>query len=752
MSNPKISIIIPVYNTEKFIKECLDSIINQTFKDIEIICINDGSTDNSLNILNEYKDIDNRIRVFSQENSGAGVARNLGIEKSKGDYILFVDGDDWIKDNTCEKLYAQAIKLDTDMILFDAIEHKPNNKFRKRIYFPNDSFKEDYNTFTFDYHFRKNLVMNGMLVIWSKFYKTSFIKENNIKFYNHEVFNDVQFHIASMLFAKKIGYNPKIFYHYNRLGQPSLQNNNVKTQKSFILLDIFAEIKDFLIKNKFMDEFELNYLRFVITESENNLIKINYETKIPFFKKIKELFELLSVSSKSLNELPLKNSKFYINVLTCETYQEFNNLTNIHENKITDYEGILLNKLHEKNENIYDLKKENEILKKENEIFTKMQDDYLSNNTLILDSYSKIKQFHLFDSDYYRYHEKYNGNIHPYIHYIYQGFEEGKNPSKLFDNNFYIKHNKSEMNPLIYFVNYALPQGKIRIRPEINQPKSVNKLDIDKKLEKFNSNGLTENKRNPQLIVSLTSYPKRIDKIKYTLYSLLTQKLKPDRLILWLAHTQFPNKENDIPKDVLCLKENGLEIKWCEDIKSFKKLIPSLREFPNDLIVTVDDDIYLPDDWLEKLYNYHIQYPNYIICHRAKKIKINDTGKLCPYNEWELITEENEPSLLNFITGGAGALYPPKSLDDEIFNDGLFMELAPTSDDIWFWSMAVKNGTKIKIVKDNMYQLTYVSPEEEYNIFGDASTLWISNSTGLNDIHMDNVLKKFPEILNKIRE
>lgn len=104
MVNPEISIIIPVYNPGKFINKCLNSIIHQTFKNIEILCIDDGSTDNSLNILKEFQKNDKRIRIFSQENLGAAASRNLGIENSKGNYILFVDADDWIEEDMCEKL------------------------------------------------------------------------------------------------------------------------------------------------------------------------------------------------------------------------------------------------------------------------------------------------------------------------------------------------------------------------------------------------------------------------------------------------------------------------------------------------------------------------------------------------------------------------------------------------------------------------------------------------------------------------
>ena len=109
-NNIKISIIVPVYNVEKYLRECLDSLINQTLEDIEIICVNDGSTDSSPQILEEYASRDSRIRVFHQENQGVSVAYNYGIKQVKGKYFTIVDSDDWIREDSCELLYETIEK------------------------------------------------------------------------------------------------------------------------------------------------------------------------------------------------------------------------------------------------------------------------------------------------------------------------------------------------------------------------------------------------------------------------------------------------------------------------------------------------------------------------------------------------------------------------------------------------------------------------------------------------------------------
>ena len=114
----KVSVIVPVYNVENFLKECLDSIVNQTLYDIEIICINDGSTDNSLAILESYAKSDDRIKIISQENKGLGAVRNVAFNHISGDYVFFIDSDDYIDLNTLKKLYENAISNDSDLVFF----------------------------------------------------------------------------------------------------------------------------------------------------------------------------------------------------------------------------------------------------------------------------------------------------------------------------------------------------------------------------------------------------------------------------------------------------------------------------------------------------------------------------------------------------------------------------------------------------------------------------------------------------------
>lgn len=280
----------------------------------------------------------------------------------------------------------------------------------------------------------------------------------------------------------------------------------------------------------------------------------------------------------------------------------------------------------------------------------------------------------------------------------------------------------------------------------------VNKKLVQEEIDKFNEIGITENKRNPKIIVSLTSFPKRMTDIHFCLYSLLKQNFKPDEVILWLSEEEFPNKENDLPESVLSLRKNGLSIKWCENIRSYKKLIPCLREYPDDFIVTADDDIFYPENWLECLWQYHLKYPDCVISQRSRKIEVDSNNSFKPYETWKLIKNDVKESYLNLCTCGSGTLFFPDSLSENVVKQEIFQKISPTSDDLWFWAMAVLNKVKIKAIPNsNMLYLCYVNYARDFG-FLEEKTLYHFNSVGGNTSNFNNILSCFPEILDIINQ
>ena len=200
-----------------------------------------------------------------------------------------------------------------------------------------------------------------------------------------------------------------------------------------------------------------------------------------------------------------------------------------------------------------------------------------------------------------------------------------------------------------------------------------------------------------KVIVSLTSYGRRVnDVLVFSIYSLLSQTYRPDEIVLWLDKDNWTDKK--LPKRLYCLKEKGLlTIKYCEDLRSFKKLIPALEAYPNDIIITVDDDLYCKWDMVERLIRAHKQNPGCIITHRAHRPHVIG-NQFAEYSTWD-DTISNESHGMVFPTGGAGCLYKREYLYDDVCRKDLFMKLTPLADDVWFYFMGVLKGTKQIVLK-----------------------------------------------------
>ena len=282
--------------------------------------------------------------------------------------------------------------------------------------------------------------------------------------------------------------------------------------------------------------------------------------------------------------------------------------------------------------------------------------------------------------------------------------------------------------------------------------RGINKEKVSHEIEKFFESselGIIDEKRELEIIVSLTSYPDRIYDIHYNIYSLLKQTLKPNRIILWLGEEQFPNRDKDLSKKLLEFTKYGLTIKYTKDIKQFKKLIPALKEYQNSIIVTADDDIFYPQNWLEKLYNCWKNHNDCIVCHRAHKIKIENRHFL-PYNDWEHCIVEEKSSFYHFFTGAGGVLYPLNSLYKDVLNADVLKKISPKSDDVWFWAMAVLNNTKIKIVDDEPFRnLLYINPDREIGLNGDGA-LWTLYNKEEKNIQLEKLINHYPQIMEKL--
>ena len=208
---------------------------------------------------------------------------------------------------------------------------------------------------------------------------------------------------------------------------------------------------------------------------------------------------------------------------------------------------------------------------------------------------------------------------------------------------------------------------------------------------------MNHNIPNQQVIVSMTSFPAAISYAQKAIESILNGSVLPNKVILYLTFSQFGEK--GIPQELLNLSQNNpkFEIRnYDKDIRSYRKLIPALADFPDAIIITVDDDVTYNKNMLRDLLHLHIQYPNAILAHRVKLMK---PGK--PYRKWKkyrwynFLFKKIHPNFRNIQTGVGGVLYPPHSLKAEMLDVNLFTKIAPTTDDIWFWAAAVANDRPV---------------------------------------------------------
>lgn len=196
--------------------------------------------------------------------------------------------------------------------------------------------------------------------------------------------------------------------------------------------------------------------------------------------------------------------------------------------------------------------------------------------------------------------------------------------------------------------------------------------------------------RAPEIIVSLTTTPVRLAKVHLAIETLLQQSFPPHRIILWLSDELT---QADLPAALQRQQRRGLDVRFRRDLRSYTKLIHALREHPESIILTADDDTFYPRHWLRQLHQSYVRQPEFIHCHRAHLMRELPTGALRPYLEWEFFSPgQTGPSLQLLPTGVGGVLYPPRVLPAETLNEAVFLKLCPTADDIWFKAMALLAG------------------------------------------------------------
>ncbi|MCM3650430.1 glycosyltransferase [Metabacillus litoralis] len=321
---PKISIIVPIYNVENYLSRCLDSLLTQDYEDFEVIAINDGSTDNSLTILQEYAEKDHRICIIDKENNGVSSARNDGLSQAKGEYIGFVDPDDWVEPQVYKDMLKIAEEDQIDIVMCSYIREFGTHSKEKTFAFPERS-----NYFNDEVHKKilRRLVgplneevanpelLDAWGTVWSKLYRAEVIKNNNLQFIDLSEIGsneDTLFNIHACYYAKSFVFLNKPYYHYWRANNTSItskHNPNLVSQFG----KLYTRMENFLNEKNFGENYKIALSnRISLSTIGLGLNTINSKNTLTFTRRLKEVKKLLNnnMIKKSLQNFEISYCSF----------------------------------------------------------------------------------------------------------------------------------------------------------------------------------------------------------------------------------------------------------------------------------------------------------------------------------------------------------------------------------------------------------------------------------------------------------
>ena len=319
----KVSVVVPVYNVEDYLAECLDSIVNQTLDDIEIICINDGSPDNSLEILREYEARDDRITVIDQENGGHAVATNRGMDLAKGKYLFLMDSDDILDIHALEETYKVAEERQVDFVIFQAINYyMDTGELVEQENYSMNEIADRVGDSVFDWKDVRDLAFDITVTPWSKLYNREFVMKNNCRFSEGLVFDDNIFFWEVFFSAERITFLRKHLFKRRWHSESSTMSGGIKFMDSIEIFKIlwktfqrfgtFEEYKETLYRKRVVT----GYWRMTVTKEEFQQM---------YFEKYKE--SLLEIQQEDFfddfyNTIEEKTRKIYDTVITHDDYRE----------------------------------------------------------------------------------------------------------------------------------------------------------------------------------------------------------------------------------------------------------------------------------------------------------------------------------------------------------------------------------------------------------------------------------------------
>lgn len=316
----RISVVLPVFNGERYIKKAIDSVLNQSLDDFELIIVNDGSTDNTLEIINGFND--KRIILINQENRGPGAARNRALEIAKGEYVMFLDCDDWFFEDAFETAYSEASQKDTDITIFQIIKFDSGN-FSENNWFNLNNFNETFENRVFNPHECRDFLFDISVSACQKIFKREFLNKINARFPEGIYFEDMPFFFYTFLNAERISIIKK--HLYVRQKHPGSITESVDSKfldtvpAGQILMDIFIE-------SGFYDMYRFDLLAFKVNGPRYALMGIEDKYKEELYWLIKDDYEEIRKTQYYVDYLedlgPVKR-KFFTDILKSDDYNEF---------------------------------------------------------------------------------------------------------------------------------------------------------------------------------------------------------------------------------------------------------------------------------------------------------------------------------------------------------------------------------------------------------------------------------------------
>ncbi len=314
----KVSVIVPVYNTEEYLDICLDSLINQGFKDFEVICVNDGSTDNSLEILRKYAELDKRIKVFSKQNGGLASARNFGMKYAKGEYVTFVDSDDFLSPAALERMFFNISENKSDFMfsyIFQLYGMTGNilelpSKKEFEIHISSPVFNEQ--------DLNAELYIKMLSSVCGKMYRRNFIKD--IKFLEETILEDTLFFAECWLKAERISYDLEPLYFYRKHAQNTASELDTKFTDIFKINKMVNEI---FKKHGKQEKYKTVLL---INQMENVMVKMleaSASVKREMFNQLQETYGSIDFSTYDMEILKRKNIYYAFQQILNKSYRDF---------------------------------------------------------------------------------------------------------------------------------------------------------------------------------------------------------------------------------------------------------------------------------------------------------------------------------------------------------------------------------------------------------------------------------------------